>query len=70
MAHRHIKIEGWVSEIEVSSEAKLKLPLLTRNKESGLLNLNFDPALVELLREVKYFLIIELNVPAVRLWRR
>jgi len=31
--------------------------------ENGLLKVNFDPALTRLLREVKYFLLLELSVP-------
>lgn len=49
--------------MESSSQAKLKLPLLTRDDATGLLSVNFDPALVRLLREVKYFLLLELDVP-------
>lgn len=41
----------------------MKLPLLIRDLEKGLLNVNFDPALVKLLREVKYFLLLGLTVP-------
>lgn len=42
---------------------KLKLPLLIRNPETRLLTVNFDPALIKLLREVKYFLLLSLPVP-------
>jgi dynein heavy chain len=45
-------------------QAKLKLPLLAYQKDAGhLLTVNFDPALVKLLREVKYFLLLGLEVP-------
>jgi len=64
------KIEEWGSDLESSSEAKLRLPLLIRGSdeattelESRLLRVNFDPALVRLLREVKYFLLLDLEVP-------
>lgn len=57
------KIEEWGRDVEQSSHSKLKLPLLTRNPENRLLSVNFDPALVRLLREVKYFLLLGLNVP-------
>lgn len=57
------KIEEWGRDVELSSHAKLKLPLLTRSAETRLLTVNFDAALVRLLREVKYFLLIGLNVP-------
>jgi dynein heavy chain len=57
------KIEEWARDVEFSSHTKLKLPLLTRNPETRLLSVNFDPALVRLLREVKYFLLLGLNVP-------
>jgi dynein heavy chain len=52
------KIEEWGRDVEASSQAKLKLSLLTRNQQDGTLAVNFDPALVRLLREVKYFLLL------------
>lgn len=57
------KIEEWGRDVEQSSHSKLKLPLVTRNPETKFLSVNFDPALVRLLREVKYFLLLGLNVP-------
>ena len=42
---------------------KLSLPLLTRDDETHYISVNFDPALVRLLRETKYFLLAELQVP-------
>ncbi|CAE7205816.1 ODA4, partial [Symbiodinium sp. KB8] len=64
------KIEEWGSDLEASSESKLRLPLLVRGSdeattelEGRLLHVNFDPALVRLLREVKYFLLLDLEVP-------
>lgn len=69
----HQKVEEWGADVERSSQSKLKLPLLTRTKEgeseieAQLLAVNFDPALVRLLREVKYFLLLGLEVPATAL---
>lgn len=57
------KIEEWGRDVELSSHAKLKLPLLMRSADTRLLSVNFDAALVRLLREVKYFLLLGLNVP-------
>ncbi|RYG70338.1 hypothetical protein EON64_00425, partial [archaeon] len=57
------KIEEWGRDVEQSSHSKLKLPLLTRNPDSRMLNVNFDPALVRLLREVKYFKLLGQSVP-------
>lgn len=57
------KTEEWGRDVEASSQAKLKLPLLIRDLDKSLLNVNFDPALVKLLREVKYFLLLGLTVP-------
>ena len=57
------KIDEWSRDVEQSSQAKLKLPLVVRNPDSRQLNVNFDPALVKLLREVKYFLLLGLTVP-------
>jgi dynein heavy chain len=61
------KIEEWGREVELSSHAKLKLPLLVRNADTKHLVVNFDPALVRLLREVKYFLLLGLSVPTTAL---
>jgi dynein heavy chain, axonemal len=58
------KIEEWGRDVDASSSAKLKLPLLLRDGgERALLSVNFDAALVKLLREVKYFLLLGLSVP-------
>ena len=57
------KIEEWGRDVEASSDAKLKLPLVQRNPDTRLITTNFDPALVRLLREVKYFLLLGLSVP-------
>jgi dynein heavy chain len=57
------KIEEWARDVDASSDAKLKLPLITRNPETRMISTNFDPALVRLLREVKYFLLLGLAVP-------
>jgi dynein heavy chain len=57
------KIDEWSRDVEQSSQSKLKLPLLVRNPDTRLLGVNFDPALVRLLREVKYFLLLGLAVP-------
>jgi dynein heavy chain, axonemal len=68
------KIKAWGSRIEDSSQAKLRNPLLMRSAENAvaddgrpieeaLLNVNFDPLLVRLLREVKYFLLLNLDIP-------
>ncbi|CAN0055637.1 unnamed protein product [Heterosigma akashiwo] len=56
------KIEEWGRDVEASSQAKLGLPLVLRDARN-LLSVNFDAALVCLLREVKYFLLLELQVP-------
>jgi dynein heavy chain len=58
-----VKIEEWGRDVESSSQAKLKLPLLRRDDETRLLSVNFDKDLDKLLREVKYFLILGLAVP-------
>ncbi len=39
------------------------LPLLVRDSKTQFLTVNFDPALTNLLREVKYFLLLNLEVP-------
>ena len=74
--YEHQKVEEWGGDVDRTTQAKLKLSLLTRGKmgpylittgdpavDSKLLQVNFDPALVRLLREVKYFLSLGLEVP-------
>lgn len=57
------KIAAWGASIQTSIEAKLKNPLLLRQPQDRLLRVNFDPLIVRLLREVKYFLLLGLRVP-------
>ena len=62
--YERIQIEKWAKNISNTSEAKLKLPLLRRQDGAlPLLFVNFDPRLVCLLREVKYFLGLNVDVP-------
>ena len=56
------KIDQWVIEIDQSSVDKLKQSLLRRVDDSRWLAVNFDDALVRLLREVKYFLQLDLLI--------
>lgn len=56
-------IAAWGASIQTSIEAKLKNPLLVRGQADRLLRTNFDPLIVRLLREVKYFLLLGLRVP-------
>ena len=46
---------GWAAGVEDTAGAKLRLPLLLRDASTKLLSVNFDPQLVKLLREVRYF---------------
>ncbi|KAL1498812.1 hypothetical protein AB1Y20_014117 [Prymnesium parvum] len=60
---------AWGATVEETSQSKLRQPLLTREEDVNspryhLLSVNFDPALVSLLREVKYFEILGIAVPA------
>ena len=57
------KVREWGHDVETITGAKLELHLLRRMEESRKLVTNFDPALVRLLREVKYFLLLGLSVP-------
>lgn len=57
------KILAWEKEVEASSLEKLKLPLLVKD-ENGLLKVNFDAALVRLLREVYYLKQLNHEIPA------
>ena len=66
------KIEEWSRDVELSSSGKLNQSLLSRHAETRYLTVNFDPALVRLLREVKYFLLLGLTVPetALRIYQQ
>jgi dynein heavy chain len=57
------KIEEWGRDVETLSQANLKKPLLTRAEQGSHLAVNFDPILVKLLREVKYYLLCKIPVP-------
>ena len=57
------KVDQWACEVNSTSSSKLDLPLLRRLEETREIVTNFDPALVRLLREVKYFLLLGLSVP-------
>ena len=60
--YEFMKVDVWGQEIEASSQTKLKLPLLRHSETNpNLLMVNFDSKLVELLREVKYFLLLGLH---------
>lgn len=61
--YKDSKILTWEKEIEDSSEEKLLKPLLSRNEKENTLEVNFDPSLVRLLREVKYFYQLGIKVP-------
>ena len=58
------KYEEWDQTSVDTAREKLKMRLLRRMEKTGLLKVNFDPALVRLLREVRYFLLFGLEVPA------
>ncbi|CAE8597984.1 unnamed protein product [Polarella glacialis] len=53
----------WEPTCVEEAKEKLKMRLLRRQEKSGLLKVNFDPALTRLLREVRFFLIFDIAVP-------
>ncbi len=55
-------VKEWEAEISLTSESRLRLPLLIRDAGLGL-HVNFDPTVVCMLRETKYFLALHMNVP-------
>lgn len=61
--YENAKIVEWAEEVDQSSQSKLMQALVRRDKESRRLSVNFDDDLVRLLREVKYFLLLGLEVP-------
>ncbi|KAI8473051.1 MAG: flagellar outer dynein arm heavy chain beta [Monoraphidium minutum] len=60
-------VAQWTRQVDCTSEAKLNQPLLQFHEDATpelpLLAVNFDPALVALLRETKYFLLLSMRVP-------
>lgn len=61
--YEHQRYADWeATSVEVAKE-KLKMRLLRRQEKTGLLKVNFDPALTRLLREVRFFLIFDIEVP-------
>lgn len=56
---------AWSSNVENVSLDKLNEPLLRRNGQSQLLEVNFDFALASCIQEVKYLHILSVNVPQV-----
>lgn len=61
------KIKIWEAGVEENTEGKLNQFLLVREETDvaveGFVRVNFDPILVRLLREVKYFLLLNIEVP-------
>jgi len=56
--------EDWAKEVDISVVGKLKQSLLRQESDQyATLAVNFDPALVRLLREVSYFVKLDLEVP-------
>ena len=62
------KIEVWESILQENTDSKLDMFLLTwdaplKEGDDGFLNVNFDPLLVRLLREIKYLKLLGHKVP-------
>jgi len=62
--YEHHRYTGWENDSVAAATDKLKMRLLRRQEKTGLLKVNFDPALVRLLREVRFFLIFDIPTPA------
>jgi len=58
-----LKIKQWEGTVDENSQSKLLLPVLKKNQDGKTISVNFDQALVELLREVKYLLLLDKDVP-------
>ena len=58
------KVVQWEHGVEKNTEDQLNKFLLYREQtEMGFIRVNFDPVLVRLLREVKYLLLMDIEVP-------
>lgn len=65
--YNDLKIKQWEQGVEENTEDQLNKFLLYREEtplaEEGFVRVNFDPVLVRLLREVKYLLLLDIEVP-------
>lgn len=52
------QVSAWCERVAATSDEKLNQPLL-QEMAGGVLGVNFDPELVRLLRETKYFLLLK-----------
>lgn len=59
------KILEWKKEIHDNSDQKLENTVLRKEGDSRLLAVNFDPGLTRLLREVRYFYQLNLEIPPI-----
>ncbi len=55
----------WDERAKIDSVEKIKNFILSKKKTGNhyLLNVNFDPALLQLLKEVKYLKILDMEIP-------
>jgi len=60
--YENAKRTDWETEIEGYAKEKLKLNILARD-DDDLLKVNFDPELIRMLREIKYFKLLDIPVP-------
>ena len=60
--YERLKVTAWDEEVNATSEEKLNMNLLRRDEDTRRLSVNFDQALVRLLREVKYSLLLNIVV--------
>jgi dynein heavy chain len=65
--YNDVKIKLWEQGVEENTEEKLNKFLIYREETplavEGFVRVNFDPVLVRLLREVKYLLLLDIEVP-------
>ncbi len=60
--YENSKITDWETEVESYAKDKLKHNILARD-EDDLLKVNFDKDLIKMLKEVKYFYLLDRPVP-------
>ena len=56
---------AWDQTVDGTLAEKLTLPMLERDPKSNEITVNFDPALIKLLNECKYFVIQKKNIPEI-----
>lgn len=67
MGFEKILFRQWMANINTQAMAYLKLNILTKNPETGLIEVNFSKGLVALMRETRYLDRMGFDIPEIAL---